>query len=281
MICIGKATKLIEKLICEDKIYETTIKLGIATDTADVTGNILKIQNLENNEIKENNLKDFYKEFEEIIKNDKIKYSNEIEKARGDYNRKFLANNNRRANLKIGEISDKIRKFEGKQEQRPPIYSSIKINGKKLYEYARNGEMVEIPKRNIEIFKIDNISWNDKDEISYKVHCSKGTYIRSLNEDIAKSLGFIGTTYELRRLKSGNFDIKNAITLEEIDESKIITIDKLFDKKIELNKIEIEKLLNGILLDFNDKNGIYKVYCNGEFVGLGKLENNKLKRYII
>lgn len=96
-----------------------------------------------------------------------------------------------------------LKTFEGKQIQTPPIYSAIKVKGKKLYEYARSGTEVEVPKRNIEIYKIELVSLNkDQDQIVFDVECSKGTYIRSLCEDIAEKLGTVGHMKELEREKA-------------------------------------------------------------------------------
>ena len=109
--------------------------------------------------------------------------------------------------------------FLGKQEQKPPIYSAIKVNGKKLYEYARKGQQVEIPTRNIEIYSIELIKINKKEKtIEFIVKCSKGTYIRSLCEDIETKLGTIGYMKELKRLEVGIFKIEDSITIEELKE---------------------------------------------------------------
>ena len=96
--------------------------------------------------------------------------------------------------------------FIGKQKQRPPIYSAIKVNGKKLYEYARKGKKIQITPRDIEIYKIRLMSISEMDaEITYKVSCSKGTYIRSLCEDIAIKLGTVGFMKDLKRTKVRKF----------------------------------------------------------------------------
>ncbi len=99
-------------------------------------------------------------------------------------------------------IEKVLKKFVGKQEQVPPMYSAIKIKGKKLYEYARKGEKIEIPARQIEIYNIElkDID-HEKNIIKIKVHSSKGTYIRTLCKDIAEALGTIGYMNNLRRLK--------------------------------------------------------------------------------
>src|SRR5699024_6504290 len=101
-------------------------------------------------------------------------------------------------------LENNIRKFVGKQEQIPPIYSAIKVNGKKLYEYARKGQDIEIKPRNIEIYdiQINNID-SEENEITLIVKCSKGTYIRSLCKDISEKIGTIGYMKELQRLQVG------------------------------------------------------------------------------
>ena len=189
-------------------------------------------------------------------------------------------------NITIEKIEEILKNFIGKQEQYPPIYSAIKINGKKLYEYARNGEKVEIKPRNIEIYKIDLINFNDKEnEIEFKVICSKGTYIRSLCEDIAQKLNTIGYMKELNRTKVGRFKIEDAITLEELEnsvETKIITMEKLLSNLsiINLNEKQIEKFLNGVQITVDKEDGIYNIYTN-KYLGTGIVKNKKVKRDII
>ena len=116
-----------------------------------------------------------------------------------------------------------LKTFIGKQEQTPPIYSAIKINGKKLYEYARKGQEVKLEPRQIEIYDIEllNINKTEK-QISFRVQCSKGTYIRSLCEDIAEKLGTVGLMKELKRTVVGDFKIENAITVEELKEKNLL-----------------------------------------------------------
>ena len=191
------------------------------------------------------------------------------------------------------KILQAINSMKGKQEQIPPIYSSIKVNGKKLYEYARKGQEVEIKPRQIEIYNIilNNIDKENK-IIEYTVNCSKGTYIRSLCEDIAKKLGTIGYMENLIRLKVGEFSIENSITLEEILnaenpynvlEKNIITLEEFFKDKetINLNEKRLQLFLNGVNLTEQKKDGIYKIYTNNNFIGTGTLKEKKLKRDII
>lgn len=103
----------------------------------------------------------------------------------------------------VDKVNEVLKSFIGKQEQIPPMYSAIKINGKKLYEYARKGQSVKIPPRNIEIYNLELLNSQDNN-IELKISCSKGTYIRTLCEDIAKSLQTVGTMASLQRTKVRN-----------------------------------------------------------------------------
>ena len=107
-------------------------------------------------------------------------------------------------------ITKVLQTFIGKQEQVPPIYSAIKVNGKKLYEYARKGQKVELQPRQIEIYEIKLIDYSaEKQQIKFEVYCGKGTYIRSLCEDIATKFGTVGYMKSLKRIQVGNFKITN------------------------------------------------------------------------
>lgn len=183
--------------------------------------------------------------------------------------------------------------FVGKSSQIPPIYSAIKVGGKKLYEYARKNEEVEIKPREIEIYDIKIININyDENEIDFEVSCSKGTYIRTLCEDIAKKLETVGYMKELKRTRVDNFRIEDAITLEELEnnkdneeylKNKIISIEKVFEDKkiINLNERKKELFLNGVKLTHNLEDDIYLVYSNNVFLGLGIVQNKLLKRDVI
>lgn len=187
-----------------------------------------------------------------------------------------------------GKIEYILKKFVGKQKQMPPMYSAIKIKGKKLYEYARSGQIVDIPKRDIEIYEINLINFSKNlREIEFKVSCSKGTYIRTLCEDIATKLGTIGTMSGLNRIRVGQFEIKDAIKVEEINDivldKKIITIEKFFEdrKSIELSSEELALFLNGVKLSRKEEDGVYRIYCCNRFIGIGVIFREYLKRDII
>lgn len=191
-------------------------------------------------------------------------------------------------NISCKQIGDVLKTFIGKQKQIPPIYSAIKINGKKAYEYARKGQTVELEPRNIEIYSIDLIKI-ENNEITFEVSCSKGTYIRTLCEDIAKKLGTIGYMKELTRTNVNEFKLGNAVTIDEIKENslivkeKVINIEKIFKDKpeLKLNDRKKELFLNGVRLTFEEPNDIYRIYNNNEFIGLGIVQDNLLKRDVI
>ena len=181
----------------------------------------------------------------------------------------------------------------GKQIQTPPIYSAIKVNGKKLYEYARKGVEVEIPKREIEIYNIELLDINEKDKIiEFRVHCSKGTYIRTLCENIAEKLGTIGYMKELNRVQVGQFNLNQTITVEELEKNKenekflnqhLITVQNFFEKYpiIELKEEKLKLFLNGVQLTNNNDDGLYQIKVNNVVVGIGTIKNKLLKREII
>ena len=246
-ILIGKGTLCSKYLINHDKTYQVELKLGIKTETADSEGKIV-----EKKEVPEGALK------EETIK-------------------------------------EVLNSFLGKQTQVPPIYSAIKVRGKKLYEYARSGKKIEIEPRNIEIYKIElkNID-KINNVISFEVSCSKGTYIRSLCEDIAKKLGTVGYMLNLNRTQVGQFNISDSIKFEDLQDLEetnikefinrnIITVEQLFKDKenIELDTKKLELFLNGVRLTQNKHDEIYKIYSNNNFIGIGTIKDNLLKRDII
>ena len=191
-----------------------------------------------------------------------------------------------------------LNSFIGKQKQVPPMYSAIKVNGKKLYEYARKNVEVEIQARDIEIYeiKLNTINKTEK-TVSFTVKCSKGTYIRSLCEDIAEKLGTVGYMKELNRTKVGIFSIQDSITVEELEKYStnkeklngyLIKIESIFSKiygdnnKIKLDNRKLELFTNGVKLSYNVEDGLYRIYdVTSEFIGIGSIKNGLLKREIV
>ena len=189
--------------------------------------------------------------------------------------------------LEKENIEKVLKIFLGKQEQTPPIYSAIKVKGKKLYEYARKGESIEIQPRQIEIYKINLVEIDeDKKQIKFEVHCSKGTYIRSLCEDIALKLNTVGYMSALNRVQVGEFNIDNAIdilsNIEDL-EKNLITIEEIFcnNEEIILDDKKLQLFLNGVKLTNKNLDGIYKIYNKEKFIGIGIIKNGLLKRDII
>ena len=201
VICIGKYTKLCEVLTSTYKEYIATIKLGLKTDTLDITGNILNKEEI--------------------------------------------------PNLSEIQIINVLESFLGKTIQTTPIYSAVKINGKKLYEYAREGKEIELPKREIDIQKIELLSYKNN-EITFKTTVSKGTYIRALIDDICTKLNVIGTMSSLIRTKQGNFSLENAYTLEEIAKKNyhLLTLEEVLNdyEKINIDDNLFEKVKNGAII---------------------------------
>ncbi len=187
-------------------------------------------------------------------------------------------------NLEEKRVELVLKTFEGKQKQIPPQYSAIKVNGKKLYEYAREGKSVEVLARDIEIYKMKlaNINVQEK-QIVFEVSCSKGTYIRVLCEDIAEKLGTCGYMKNLQRVAVDQFSLENAVKLEDLSEEDIISVEDLYknNPKIELNERKLELFLNGVMLTYHVADGIYRVYSENHFIGLGMVKNELLKRDVV
>ena len=176
------------------------------------------------------------------------------------------------------KIISVLNSFLGKTEQLPPMYSAIKINGKKLYDYARNGEEEKVKElikpREIEITEIVVLEFKKEENIiKYRVVCSKGTYIRVLCEDIAIKLGTCGYMKSLLRTRVGKFKIE--------DQEKVIDIEDILENRIDIKNSDLSKLLNGVKLEVKESNGLYNIYCENKYIGIGEVSNNKLKRKII
>ena len=237
LVCLGKATKLVDLLTEGDKTYHAVMKLGIETDTEDITGVI----------------------------------TNKVEDG-------FLAG------ISEDMVKTAISSFVGSYHQIPPMYSAIKKDGKKLYEYARQGIEIERLSRPVTIYDISNVT-HGKDEYGFDVKCSKGTYIRSLCRDIGRELSCYATLTSLTRLCVHGFCSEDAMRLEEIEArvkdgtlmERILPVDALL---IDYPAFQIAKngkkyLQNGNKLSpslFESMQEIYegriRVYDAGCFVAL-------------
>ena len=188
--------------------------------------------------------------------------------------------------LNENKIIEVLNSFLGKQIQTPPIYSAIKVDGKKLYEYARENKVIEIPKREIEIYQIKLIKFDKpKNTITFEVDCSKGTYIRTLCEDIAIKLGTVGYMESLLRTRVDKFLLDESYTLDDIEKGnfKLIGMKEIFKEysNIQLNSRKLELFLNGVNLSFELEDGLYNIYNGENYIGLGTVKNKLLKRDVI
>lgn len=178
-----------------------------------------------------------------------------------------------------------LNKFRGEIEQMPPIYSAIKVNGKKLYDYARQGQSVEIKSRKIFISKIELESFDENEQIAViRVACSKGTYIRSIAYDMGKYLDCGGYLTNLIRTKAGKFVVENSVALDslqdisDVDSVLINPLNVLEYPCYKLNDLEVERVSHGMSLQnksFADSDIVILVYSD-KIYAIGKVEKNKI-----
>ena len=254
-VCFGKATRIIEYYDDDFKTYEAEMKLGMVTDTLDITGTVLETKPVDVSE-------------EDVIQT--------------------------------------IDSFRGWITQIPPKYSALKVNGKPLYKYAREGVEVEIKSRKIYVEDIQPVEVNlGENRILFRVTCSKGTYIRTICDDIGKKLGCGGTMTALQRIQSGCFRVEEARTLPEIlemtDEELERCVIPMDETLVHLGRIELKSMesvpfyYNGREIDTGYVNVLalpavpeamqeesrlgdkYRVYDpEGKFLGISSLRENTL-----
>ncbi len=193
-----------------------------------------------------------------------------------------------KSNKKVSQddIEASLKYFIGEIEQVPPIYSAIKVNGKKLYEYARAGENIEIKSRKVNIseLKILNFDYN-KQQLELYISCSKGTYIRSVANDLGEKLGVYGHLNKLVRVKAGYFNIENAVqldnlnNLEDVKNNLLSPIEYLDYPRYKLSNEELKKVSNGMPFSSDAKlnNGIIILTQEDNIAGIGEVNNKKIK----
>ena len=244
-LLVGRAAVMQEKLSDHDKTYIAGVRLGISTDTGDVTG--------------------------KVISQSEVCVSDE-------------------------DFTRAAKSFEGKIKQIPPMYSAIQIDGQRLYDLARKGIEVERQAREIEIYSLDVLHRENETDFVIKVSCSKGTYIRTLCEDIGKKLGVPATMYSLERTVCGDFKKEDSVSLESLEElfiqGKTQDIEKLlmppqmlfshlpkvklpeFYTKLCLNGCEIYLKKIGVKEEFFGEDGLCRVYgFDGKFIGQGEIHD--------
>ena len=204
LVGVNKGLKVVKLLNYKDKEYIAKVKLGIKTDTLDITGNILE---------------------------------------------------EKKEELNKEELLEVLKSFIGEYSYEVPIYSAIKVNGKKLYEYARNNQKVELPIKNSYIYDIKLIDFKDN-SFTFSVKVSNGTYIRALVRDISKKINKLMTLEELTRTKIDSLLLKDAYTLEDIKNNnfKLLKINDLLNyKELELSGYLEAKVLNGNKIKLKEK----------------------------
>lgn len=244
-VMFGGATRFLNFLPDSNKGYRATFKLGMTTDTLDITGEVTS-----QSEVAVNST----------------------------------------------DVKNAMRDFVGVIDQIPPMFSAKSVDGVRLYDLAREGKTVEREACKVEIKNLDLVSFDDNEHIyQIDVLCSKGTYIRSLIDDIGKKLGCGAVMTELCRTKAMGFDLENCVTLAELQERKdsgkgfddvLIDIERMFDcyKKVRVSPAQSTRFFNGGALDINrvQKNimpdEICAVYSDkNEFLGLGQRQDEELK----
>jgi len=193
-----------------------------------------------------------------------------------------IINASKNINFSISKINDVLNTFIGSSKQIPPIYSAIKINGKKLYEYARNNQTVEIKARDIYIHNIEILEQHNE-KIKLKIECEKGTYIRSLCRDIGYKLDTFATMTDLIRISSGKFHIDTSYKLKDIEkifnegniEDIIESVDKYMNlKTLTLNSEDVEKYMLGQKINSLEKSGEYLISSkNCGTIGIGYINS--------
>lgn len=184
------------------------------------------------------------------------------------------------------EIEKVLLSYNKTYLQEVPKYSAVKVNGKKLYEYARENKAVELPKKEVTIsdMKLINVTYNNNQtEFEFSCKVSKGTFIRSLIRDIGESLNVPSTMNKLKRIKQGQFDIKDSYTLKDIENGnyKLLTIQEVFKDipQKELSKEELFKVKNGAPIDKMDTNRAFILDKEGNLLALYQNDRDKSKAY--
>ena len=186
--------------------------------------------------------------------------------------------------ITLEEIQNALPQFRGEIRQLPPIYSAIKVNGKKLYEYARKGEDVKIEPREVNIFKLEIVNFDyEKQTVELLIECSKGTYIRSIANDLGDVLGCFGHLIKLIRIKAGKFEVNESIqldsleTVEQVKQKLIYPLEYLNYAKYDLNETEKEKVSHGMGLNLDLQDGITILTYNNQLIAVANAENKNVK----
>ena len=185
----------------------------------------------------------------------------------------------------LDDVENILPEFFGDIKQRPPIYSAIKVGGQKLYELARNGVSdVEVPERTINVSKIEPVNFDENTQTGkILIACSKGTYIRSIINDIGQRLGVGAVMTSLVRSKSGGMNVENSVNVNDITDVDVaqkylINLDKVFNfASVEIDDVELERVKNGNSIRRNISDGFAFIVYNSEIIAFAEISSSKVK----
>lgn len=185
----------------------------------------------------------------------------------------------------LEDVENILPEFFGDIKQKPPIYSAIKVGGQKLYELARNGvSEVEVPERTINVSKIELVNFDENSQTGkILIACSKGTYIRSIINDIGQKLGVGAVMTSLVRSKSGGMSVENSVNVNDITDIDVaqkylINLDKVFNfASVEIDDVELERVKNGNSIRRNISDGFAFIVYNSEIIAFAEISSSKVK----
>ena len=171
--------------------------------------------------------------------------------------------------------------------QTPPIYSAISVNGKRLYEYARKNQEVEIPQKEVEIFKLEVVEFNDNEDfplLVFDIDCASGVYVRSIIHDLGEKLGTGAMMEGLTRTMSANLRLENSVNLEDLTQENaqnyfINPSDVVELEAININEIELDMVKKGQFLSIEktEEEKLVKLLYNGDLIAIGLKTDNEIK----
>ncbi len=188
---------------------------------------------------------------------------------------------------RLDEIEQILPSFTGVQMQIPPAYSAKSVGGVRSYKLAREGKTIDLSACAVEIYSIELIKRTRDNTYLFRIHCSSGTYIRSICRDIAQKLGSLATMVSIKRVKCGEFEIKNSVTLQQLSEIKDSALIKTEDAVSKLPKVCLDdgfyrQLVNGIKIPYERLETDFALYCKDELFGIAHIVDGiiKIKTYL-
>ena len=197
----------------------------------------------------------------------------------GDLDGKIIARAENFSMPTTDELTALAKSFVGEIEQTPPKFSAIKIHGRKAYDLARKNLDFDMPRRRVKIFRLELVALNES-SATFEIDCGKGTYIRSLAIDLGERLNLPATLKNLLRLRVGDFNLRDAVTLDELNASHLRPIEDCLQHlpAFELPEYRVRAFLNGLTTTVTAPDEkILRVLSNGKFLGVGRIDNGELR----